>query len=588
MSTENNTKKSPNEFEANVKKTNKKLNIIIGIIVALIIIVAVTFAVFFFTDGFKDFKESDDTSTQPQSVTNEANSNDIQEEINIYIDEDEYFDIEFGYYYNSIHHTILNQAIQYENYGTGMGLTYTGFDYTKLPQNQTYPGDDYKLPDGSAPTWKQYFEYAALRSVRELHFLEALAEKDGFKVDNAVLNEAYTSIDELKNMLKDNAQLTGGTAQSFDSWLSETYGENMNESIFKDIIRRQTIAAEYADVLFEKQSELSLKNTTALEAAYAKDPDSYNCVDFRVFEIAPVTEELKDGASQAEKDAAAKKAKEDAKKKADEMFGKITNEESFKKLAAEYATPEQKAVADYTLDETTLLKYVEKETYKSVFGEEAMNWLFSKDRKANDKKIFAGADGVQYIFYMVKTAYRDDATIPVDVRHILYAFDYTAKDIEADKAAQKAAAEATVNAINKSDDKLTMFLSFCEKDSDDEGSKSNGGLIEYLGRGKYVKEFEEWSLDPNRKEGDVGIIETKYGYHVMYFVKKHPAPYWQIKLSQTLAGEAYQKLIDDAIASDAYKVKDPAYVTKISEKLYKDIVETYYQHIVEETTVAVK
>lgn len=554
-----NTKKS---FKVSSSNMNRKLKRKIQVTVSLVLVLAIAVGICYSVGVFDRMKKIQTVSGDSYSV------------------------VEFEYYYNNIHQSVLNEAMQYENYGTGMGLMYTGYDCTKLPENQAYPYDDYKLADGSAPTWKQYFEYAAIRSLQELHILEDLAEKDGFTVDQATLDAAYASIDELKTQLSETA-LQSGSAQSFGSWLRETYGRGMNEKTLKEIIKRQTIASEYATVLAEKMADEALKDNATLEAEYNKNPDLYNCVDFRVFAISPETAELKSDATTEEKTAAETAAKEDAKKKAETMLGKITDEESFKKLAAEYATKEQKENADYSLDETTLMKYVGKEDYKSTFGEAAVNWLFNKDTKVGDKKVFATDAGVQYVFYVVRTAYRDDATIPVDVRHILYAFDESAKDPEADKAAKKAAAEATLNAINKSGDKLTMFLSFCEKDSDDTGSASNGGLIEYVGRGKYVKAFEEWSLDPNRKEGDVGVIETEYGYHVMYFVKRQTAPMWKITLSQTLASESYTKMIDEAIASDAYKVKDPAYVTKISEKLYKKIVETYYAAlIVEETTLA--
>lgn len=548
-------KNSKKSFKVSASHLTRKQKSTVGILVSVVIIAAIAIGVCFSTGVFERMRKIDTVSGEDYSV------------------------VEFEYYYNNIHQSVLNEAMQYENYGAGMGVMYTGYDCTKLPENQIYPGEDYKLPDGSAPTWKQYFEYAALRSVQELHVLEDLAAKDGFVVDQAVLDQSLASIDNIKTQLSESAK-QAGTPQSFGSWLRETYGKGMNEKTLRDIITRQTIAGEYAAVLSEKGSENSLKDNAALEAAYAKDPSLYNCVDFRIFSITPETDEKATTATQEQKDA--------AKKKADEMFGKITDEASFKKLAAEYATKEQKEAADYSLDETTLMKYVGREDYKSSFGEDAVKWLFDKNTKVNDKKMFE-YNGAYYLFYMIKTSYRDDATIPVDVRHILYAFDETAKDKEADKAAQKAAAEATVNAINNSSDKLTSFLEWCEKDSDDTGSKSNGGLIEYLGRGKYVKEFEEWSLDPNRKEGDIGIIETKYGYHVMYFVKKHTAPLWKINLSKTLASESYQKLIDDAIASDAYKIKDAAYITKLSEKLYKNIVETYYANlIVDETTLAAK
>ena len=33
-----------------------------------------------------------------------------------------------------------------------------------------------------------------------------------------------------------------------------------------------------------------------------------------------------------------------------------------------------------------------------------------------------------------------------------------------------------------------------------------------------VDAFENWCFDASRATGDTGIVETEYGYHVMYFV----------------------------------------------------------------------
>ena len=33
-----------------------------------------------------------------------------------------------------------------------------------------------------------------------------------------------------------------------------------------------------------------------------------------------------------------------------------------------------------------------------------------------------------------------------------------------------------------------------------------------------VKPFEDWCFDESRKPGDTGIVESDYGYHVMYYV----------------------------------------------------------------------
>jgi hypothetical protein len=33
-----------------------------------------------------------------------------------------------------------------------------------------------------------------------------------------------------------------------------------------------------------------------------------------------------------------------------------------------------------------------------------------------------------------------------------------------------------------------------------------------------VSNFDAWCFEENRKAGDTGIIESEYGYHVMYYV----------------------------------------------------------------------
>ena len=186
-------------------------------------------------------------------------------------------------------------------------------------------------------------------------------------------------------------------------------------------------------------------------------------------------------------------------------------------------------------------------------------------------------NGSQYIFMMEKPAYRDDETIPADVRHILYQLDEQATDKEAEKAKQKALAEAALKEIQEAADPLAKFLEKVTSDSKDTGSSSNGGLYEYVGKGQMVEPFEKWALDAARKEGDLGVVETEYGYHVMYFVQKHDKPMWQITISQNLASEALQAELDEAYKTDAYAVAaDNATVAELNEKLYAELKSLYY------------
>ncbi len=492
-----------------------------------------------------------------------------------------YSAVEYEYYYRSMHNYYYSMAQQYDSYyGQGYGYYYTGFDYNKLPEDQEYPYEDYKLEDGSKATWKEYFEHAALKSLQQYTALADMAEKDAaFVVEQSTMDEAYKQIDQLKEDIKAQSEQNGGATVSFGVYLRSAYGKGMSEKIFKGIVERETIAGEYSDYLAKSKQDNYIGDTAKLEEIYNKDKSAYDCVDFRIFAIAPETAELKEDATQDEKDAASKQAKEDAKKKADEMFGKIKDEETFIKLAGEYATAEQKENVDYSKPETTLMAYTDKASVEGSFSEEMVKWIFGTEAKAGDKKLF-DVNGTQYIVLMVKPAYRDDSTLPVDVRHILYQFDEEAKDKEADKTKQKGLADTALNEIKAADDKLAKFLEICEADSDDTGSATNGGLIEYLGKGKYVKAFEEWSLDPNRKEGDLGVIETEYGYHVMYFVQKHDNPYWKISIAQTLASEELTKEVDEMIASDTYKVVEgDTVIPSLAGKIYTNILETYYANV---------
>ena len=52
----------------------------------------------------------------------------------------------------------------------------------------------------------------------------------------------------------------------------------------------------------------------------------------------------------------------------------------------------------------------------------------------------------------------------------------------------------------------------------EKAEKTSGGIYENIQRDQMVKEFEDWCFDEARQPGDSGIVKTKYGYHIMYFV----------------------------------------------------------------------
>ena len=68
---------------------------------------------------------------------------------------------------------------------------------------------------------------------------------------------------------------------------------------------------------------------------------------------------------------------------------------------------------------------------------------------------------------------------------------------------------------------------------------------------QYVSQFEDWAFCDGdysgevRKAGDTGIIETEYGYHVMYYVGQDDEPSWYQTIKNNLATEKSDKFWED-------------------------------------------
>ena len=100
----------------------------------------------------------------------------------------------------------------------------------------------------------------------------------------------------------------------------------------------------------------------------------------------------------------------------------------------------------------------------------------------------------------------------INIRHILIQF---ADSTDASKAAAKTEAEVLYQSFKKNPTK-DNFSALAKEHSDD-GSAADGGLIEDVYPGQMVENFENWCFAQGRKENDHGLIETEYGWHLMFF-----------------------------------------------------------------------
>lgn len=96
------------------------------------------------------------------------------------------------------------------------------------------------------------------------------------------------------------------------------------------------------------------------------------------------------------------------------------------------------------------------------------------------------------------------------------------------------------------------FAALAEKYSADTASLSSaenatteGGLYENITKGSMVEEFENWVYDEARQPGDVEVIKTSYGYHVMYFVSTNEEAEWISSIRSDISSEKQTEIEDN-------------------------------------------
>ena len=222
----------------------------------------------------------------------------------------------------------------------------------------------------------------------------------------------------------------------------------------------------------------------------------------------------------------------------------IASQESFVTAVREYKNKDvdaEKAAKD-TADYTTNYKATNFSTVSSAISEGGADWVYDAARKAGDKTIITG-DKAVYIVMLDKPAYVMNS---VDVRHCLIQFD--AKDSKNVTDEEKQAAYKTAKALydewlagEKTEE---TFKKMVTENTQDDGSKETAGLYEAIRiSDSYVEPFENWSFDDARKAGDCDIVETEYGYHIIYFVGTDEIA-WKITANAGVESEEYSAYME--------------------------------------------
>ena len=93
--------------------------------------------------------------------------------------------------------------------------------------------------------------------------------------------------------------------------------------------------------------------------------------------------------------------------------------------------------------------------------------------------------------------------------HILISFAKGANDADKSKAKEKA--QALLNILRQKPD---QFADMAKQNSQDAGSASKGGDLDYFSKGSMVKPFEDVAF--NLKKGEISdLVETEFGFHII-------------------------------------------------------------------------
>ena len=403
---------------------------------------------------------------------------------------------EAGYYYWDAASTVASYYGDYFQYFV---------DTSKSYKSQQYDENH---------TWADYFMSNAESSMQQLAILH----------DEAVAN-GFTLTEEQQQTIESNLTALKSTAAQYgysdaNSYLRALYGKAASVESFEQYLTRQALAQAYYTHLIESYSFTQ----EDLDNWYAAHTNDYDTVSYRVLSISS-SDTLTPEAAKAEAERIAESS--------------ANHEATFLREAEERNKPADDTVEDqtYDADSATLCDEYRYSKVSSDYAE----WLFDAARVEGETYVAENVNsstGVStyYVLYFLGRQTPDYQM--VNVRHILIKVDDTS-DTEA-MAKAKAEAELILSDWESGDATEDSFAALAQENSDD-SSASNGGLITDIYKGQMVEAFNDWCFDENRQVGDTGIVETQYGYHVMYFsgYSEDFDTYGDYMVDSTLRSNAY-------------------------------------------------
>ena len=389
--------------------------------------------------------------------------------------------------------------------------SYIGIDTTKSLKAQTC-----SLTESG--TWFDYFMTTAKSDMATVLQFAEEAKTLGMELDA----DDKKAIDDSIKSLRSNAR---AASVSVSYYIHSVYGAGVNEKDIREILELSALYTKCYNSLVDSYG-FTAEDYNAYRAENERDLQSVDYVTMSMtIDDAPVAGEI-----------TVEMLADYAKR-----FDAAKNLDEFNAIAREYLTDHA-----YKGDSSIDADYIEEEiasflTEDASYVEDSdfFTWAYDSSRKANDTYSYASEDGTaQYVYLLISPASVDESST-VTARHILLTADTYGSAEKAQAKAEELLAQWKSGAAT-----AESFAELAKEYSED-GSASEGGILENIAPNDMVESFDAWLFTEGRQVGDNGIVETEYGFHVMY-LDSFGLKVWE--------AEADLALKNDALTEDSARI----------------------------------
>lgn len=425
------------------------------------------------------------------------------------------------------------------------------YDVTKPLNQQIYDEE-------SSKTWADYYLDLSISQAKAVYSVCAAAAKANFTLPEEYATYVQSQISSIEQMA------TLYYALSADEYFSMIYGKNATAASYAEYLSMQMMAVAYY-----QQYQEQLKSSYTAEQIQAYDEANSNIFDCYTFcsYTLSYTAFLEGGTTDESGNITYSYEERDlARQKAEEAMNSLlaaTTQEELNALIAELPEETPRS-ASYNTDVAF-----------SALGESYNSWLSDSARQTGDVKVFPVTYEEQrddgntyevvnnYILMMYESTNHN--RIPLaNVRHLLVSFEGGSKDTsgntvysDEEKIAAKGEAQRLLNEYLSGEQTEEAFIELARIHSDDPGFATNEGLYtEICKDSNYVEGFKNWAVANVGNIGTTGIVESTYGYHIMYYSGDCETTYRQYLVRNAMLTADMAQWEKDAMAAMDTEIVD--------------------------------